>query len=246
MGKQSTSTIYAAELVGTHQALDMALKKHSRNTERGELRLKKTTVFTDNQPAIQSCFRPGTQSGQYILRRIAKQIRQLHGRSVEVWIRWIPAHTGIPGNEYVGRLAKGAAKEGRVEELPGLRQLQSSCKRTLNQDSMENWTHTWERNPHGTQYRRWNGKQITKGPLEPHAEIPKALSSVVTQMRTGKIGLRSYLYSIKRADTGICQYGQDYQTVRHVVCECPLLRAKRQEIMGKHTLCDIRLVLNNV
>jgi hypothetical protein len=71
------------------------------------------------------------------------------------------------------------------------------------------------------------------------------MNAVVIQLRTGKIRLKSYLYGIRAAETGDCGCGQDLQTVRHVVCECPLLRSRRKALLGSSILWDIRQVLND-
>jgi len=96
----SQSTVYAAELTGIWQATVMAL--------RGGRSVKTLTIFVDNQAAIQSTERPAGQSGQYILRRIVNAINLLHKRGVYIELRWIPAHTGVPGNKAADILAKEA------------------------------------------------------------------------------------------------------------------------------------------
>ena len=139
IGPSSKFTVYEAELVGIWLALNLALRKGSS--------AKKLTIYTDNQAAILSTVRPRMQSGQLILARIIKLVDILHNRGVSIMLRWIPAHVGVLGNEIVDRLAKrstgwlpkandtfehyqGLDREG--QELVWLPQLQSSCKRTLN------------------------------------------------------------------------------------------------------------------
>ena len=81
MGNNTVSNVYAAELLGVHMALAMAVR-HG-----GGQSFKKVWVFTDNQAAILSTYRPRAQSGQYILRRIWDQYTQLTEQGVEVEIR---------------------------------------------------------------------------------------------------------------------------------------------------------------
>jgi hypothetical protein len=75
--------------------------------------------------------------------------------------------------------------------------------------------------------------------------LPKAMNAVMTQVRTGKIRLKSYQYGIRAEETRDCGCGQDLQTVRHVICECPLLSSRRKALLGSATLSDIRQVLND-
>jgi len=62
-----------------------------------------------------------------------------------------------------------------------------------------------------------------------HSGLTKHLSSVLFQMRTGKIRLGSYLHSIRVNDTDVCQCGEAPQTVAHVLMDCPRYDALREE-----------------
>ena len=62
-----------------------------------------------------------------------------------------------------------------------------------------------------------------------HAGLSKAQSSILTQVRTGKIGLAAFLCKrrVPGFPTPACSCGAQWETARHVVVACPrLLRAR--------------------
>jgi len=47
--------------------------------------------------------------------------------------------------------------------------------------------------------------------------MPKAVSSILTQMRVEKIGLTGYLFAIKQAEEPACECETSNQTVAHIL-----------------------------
>lgn len=77
------------------------------------------TIFLDSQAAIKSLKRPTRASGQQTLARVLQAIEEL-SPTLPITIRWIPAHTGVPGNEAADKAAKEAAEyEARRALGPG-------------------------------------------------------------------------------------------------------------------------------
>lgn len=103
MGSDTVSTVYAAELKGVSLALKIAQEYTDRDGRR-----QKVAIYTDNQAAIWSLTKAEGRSGAYIVKDIARQIQNLQDRGRQVEVRWIPAHTGVPGNEAADRAAKEA------------------------------------------------------------------------------------------------------------------------------------------
>jgi ribonuclease HI len=158
LGLTSKATVYAAELLGILYSTIIAVTARE---------VKTVTLFVDNQAAIQSIHSPGGQSGQLILRQIIHFIRVLQKRGISIEICWIPAHTGVPGNEKADIIAKQATgwrangRTGqRAPQSKWVRQLLSSCKRTVKETVLRMWNITWAKQTTGGQYRSHYGSEI--------------------------------------------------------------------------------------
>jgi hypothetical protein len=211
--------------------------------------VRRVFIFTDNQASIQSMQRPKHQSGQYILQHNITLLDTLRKSGVSVELHWIPAHIGVPGNEKVDQLAKEAAgfKGSPRGDTPAMiPKLKASCKRILKRVCHEKWTYTWATSTEtGASYRRQFGSSLDRHINKLYAGMEKAQSSLLIQMRTGKIGLNSYLHKIKRADKPWCDCKEGNQTVAHILEECPLYRRQRHSIFNRYVLRDVKLILSN-
>ncbi|KAK8123267.1 hypothetical protein PG999_003185 [Apiospora kogelbergensis] len=335
MGKETQSTVYLAELKGIHMSLEITLAQQVRKFTRVD-------IFTDNQAAIASSAWPQRQSGQWLLRQIAEQLKALQQQGINVNIHWIPAHTGVPGNEAADQLAKLAAEppapyttavfalrspsptvdsvaepteptgdlvaepvvapatgyatvapdstgvtappaletatatahpalEAAVTTVPtaasatvtapaharrpkapraprGPNQPKRHTPRgplrpTTNQapfttvaaqrmlakkTTRQRWIDEWESAPHGRVLHHHLPKP-EKATLDRYTSMKRAVSATVFQLRTGKIGLKDYLWQIRRTDSPQCSCG-DRQTVRHVLLQCSRYNALREEV----------------
>ena len=107
MGDSETLTVYAAELQGIRLALQIVDEDAERGNKRDRL-----IIFTDNHVAIRTFQNPIGRSGAYIVADAIQLIDKLQGgQGIRVEIRWVPAYTGIWGNEAADRAAKRVAKQ---------------------------------------------------------------------------------------------------------------------------------------
>jgi ribonuclease HI len=224
LGEATTSTVYAAELKGIHMALEIA-----RDIDH------ETTIFSDSQGALKAIRNPGRPSGQYILCQIIELLDSLPEKRVN--LRWIPAHRGIPGNEGADIAAKEATGWRRVRQASGkikeidtnqtapkpteLRHLQAAAKQAIRKVITEDWKKIWKKEARGRELFRVM-PQPTKAVLRLHQGLSKPLSSILTQMRTGRIGLRHYLFSrnVPDIEDDRCGCRQSPQTVAHILLSC--------------------------
>ena len=72
----------------------------------------------------------------------------------------------------------------------------------------------------------------------------EALSSILIQMRTGKIGLNRYLSQIGKADDPWCECQNAYQTVRHIIEDCPNFRHQRLRYLKSRVIREYKLILS--
>ncbi len=236
MGTDETFTVYAAELQGLVMATSLARRARHNDPD-----IWAVNIYSDNQAGIQAAEKPETQSGQYLLRDLVKGLDDLREKNIRVQIHWIPAHIGVPGNEEADRAAKEAAQSPRMMIRP-IYHLTVTCKQLFKKRVMKEWANEWENGTTGRVTFSLE-KEPTRKVLDKHTGVRRPISSLITQLRTGKIGLAHYLHRIGRHNSPRCPCDQGIQTVRHVLVECSRTQDLRDELLGRTN--DIKKILGN-
>jgi hypothetical protein len=157
-------------------------------------------IFTDNQAAIRTFQTPTGGSGAYIVAEAILLIDKLQrDRGTRVEMRWVPAHTGIWGNEEADRAAKRAARQHPRANpgTPNVTQprtyhLHTTLKTWVMRQMRTEWRNNWETETRGRTTYKYT-PQPKRKILRIHHGLKKWQSALLIQMRTEKIGLRELL-----------------------------------------------------
>lgn len=247
MGDSETSTVYVAEVQGIVSALEMVTE----DAEKGNRR-KRAVVFTDNQAAIRTFQMPTGRSGAYIIARAISLIDKIQqDLELEIELRWIPAHIGLCGNEAADRAAKEAAKQTLHTHNSEITQaktyhLQTTLKTWLHRWIRAEWAYNWEMEFKGRTTYKYT-PEPNRRILQLHYKLKKWQSAMLVQMRTGKIGLRDYLWKRKVPDFNHpgCECGEGRQTVEHILLRCRDFNDLRKGLFNGKRQTDSRAILSN-
>jgi hypothetical protein len=97
---------------------------------------------------------------------------------------------------------------------------------------VDEWADAWKKTKVAAPTRRLL-KAPTRKSRKLYLGLRKAHSSVLIQLRTGRIGLNQYLYKIGIAESEDCTCGEGVQSPRHILLECRMLVSLRNEMWRK-------------
>ena len=125
------------------------------------------------------------------------------------------------------------AREGWIEDWmnPGRERTTSEQdKRNIGRALRVRWKERWEA------AQRSRAEAVPQPPcgkvLTLHQNLHKAESSLLVQLRTGKIGLKDFLHKIGVPDvtSAACACGHERETPEHVTIFCPLYQGTREQL----------------
>ena len=143
-------------------------------------------------------------------KKLTENINTL-AQTTQVVLQWIPAHTGIRGNEMADQLAK----EGREKEQPPSH---------LSYREVKTLIHNKKKAIFHCKTEEYNPNQDALHQLARHQQ------TIIFRLRTGHCRLNSHLKRIGVKTSAQCPCGEADQTPEHYLQSCSLHQQARQQI----------------
>ncbi len=244
LGPTSRHTTYEAEAVGAILAAHI-IKSLLDDTQDNEA--TEVTHYADNQSIIKALQARKGKTGQYLIENYRKHTQNITQESKhKITLRWISAHSGVPGNEAVDEAAKEAAAGESSDQhlLPKfLRRKLPASKAALKQAKTEEtkikWNMEWRKSPRFERMKRIDPNHPYNKFRKRRDNLTRNQGSILVQIRSGHIPVNTYLKKIgKREDDrcewcwkNLCRHTPD--TVNHLILDCPEHHWARDEIKHK-------------
>lgn len=100
------------------------------------------------------------------------------------------------------------------------------------------WAEQWDASPRSKKYGYIEATPPGGWILKMYKDLPRRSASIITQLRTGHIGLRYFLHRIHAVDSPLCRKCGVPETIQHFILNCRRYceqRAKlRESLAAKH------------
>ena len=194
--------------------------------------LRQIWISTSSQEALSAITQPRYQSGQTLVHDILDQIEELQSQhQLSIKFRWAPSGSKDQYSILAHQAAKTAAFENKdyQEQAYTISAVQRVMKK---QGEILRENHFKTRLQRG-RYSRLLDKALP-GPhtRKLYSKLNRKEAAILSQLRTGKCRLNTYLNSIAACDTPDCTCGQN-ETVKHFVLHCTRWQTQRRELMAK-------------
>jgi len=250
LGTLSEHTTYEGEATGG--ILAMWLIKHHPG-----VRGKRVTMYTDSQAFLQGLDRRKGKPAQHLVQTFLEAANNL---SCRLRLRWISAHSEVPGNEKADEEAKEAANgnSSPSDSLPPylrtpLPRSAAAEKQAYHAELKEMWREDWEKSTRKERMDRIDAEFPYNKFRNVRDGLTRAQGSLLLQIRSGHIPLNAHLKRIKKSETEDCQacIGMRRaipakETVTHFLFDCPAYATERDDMnqkLGRHA-GDLKLIMS--
>ena len=217
-----TTSIYTAELRAIKEAIDII----------DENQMDTNIIYSDSQSAIKG-IREYNPTNPLVM-SIQEKIHEIKSnRNTSMQICWIPAHVGVPGNEYADQAAKEAAQAPPEDEDVPARDIYQE----INKGITNKWQNEWNLIDNTNKLKLI--KKEVKEWTSSHNQCRK-IEVTLTRLRTGHTNItHSHLMNQPHEPEPICNTCRCPVTVKHIIELCPKYEQERRRNFGNKKIDEI-------
>ena len=139
-----------------------------------------------------------------------------------------PCSYRVDGNKQADKQAKKAIMEGSnaTHQLPEyllnpLPHSKSALVQAHNDKLRDDAQQIWQKSPHYNSMK-WTDPLASDNFIKLTLKLPRKLTTILTQLRTGHAPLAKHLHHIKKADSPMCPTClQNSESIQHFMLHCP-------------------------
>jgi hypothetical protein len=175
--------------------------------------IRSACFYIDNRAAILATQLTKPAPGHHIFDKFHSHVGNIMDRNhnLQITVKWILGHKGVEGNEKADEHAKKAITEGSSDHnhLPNylhnsLPHSKSAQIQAFNAKLKTEAQKAWLRSPRYAKMKKTNPTAPAYAFLKLTAQLPRKLTSILTQLQTGHAPLAKHLHRIKKADSPMC------------------------------------------
>lgn len=218
-------SIFTAEAIAVGDAVEVAIEdRESRDY----------VVFTDSESVLKvlkgNRIDVDLNPYAYRIRRKWQEYKEVKGRERKIVFVWIPAHTGLEGNERADRGAKAATEE----EEEGDMKMPVGDLRPLFEREMEERTGDCAREGGG-----YRGREYFERVWRENRRIPwfeglteeRGFIVMINRLRVNHYNVKKNLREKGYVESAECRCGRGEESIDHVVFDCELYGGERGRMM---------------
>ena len=161
---------------------------------------------------------------------------------IDLHIHWVPGHCDYDRNEKADEEAKKAAQglSSDAKSLPpflrkSLPASVSALQQNFRSSLYKTWKQHWKTSPRHDLHRPIDKSAPSRKYLKLVKGLDRRQASLLTQLRTGHIGLNKHLFRIRKVESPVCPHcqGLNVESVKHILLDCPFYRRERHALQLK-------------
>jgi ribonuclease HI len=197
----------------------------------------RAVILSDSLSALNAIEDITGSSREDLVYDIVTTLTNLNYRGIDIQLAWVPAHSGIPGNERVDMLAKEAA-DGKGLDT-NINYHFTDIYKQIDNYILNRWQELWETSDKGRHYFNINNTVSTKNQF---SYTIKRHEVVITKLRLGHCRLNHILFKTNQHENGLCATCLTPETIHHFLFDC--LGHQTSQLALSEKIKDLNNVFN--